>query len=291
MFVEIMWMIFYIVIIFHDQGVCVVFFTFMQSKLSQSNKQTRKHLYEGKTKLLLDDPVDDVIVLRFKDTIKPSATNDSHKEVPGKGAINNRLNELFMSRLLERGIQNHFISRLSMTEQKVRYCTPLPFKVIVHNYATPDFAYRLNLEEGMILPEPIVEFVHKLSDGQYGLIGEKHIQSFQMASEHEIEQIYMYCQRVNDFLSGQFCALHLQLLNFRLDFGRYANPEFFLDSELMLIDELTPDTMSILDPITNERLDRSLIFSDCSDVSSAYQEVARRFGVLDKMSTVEAALS
>lgn len=251
------------------------------SFLDVSNtKAKRKNIYEGRCKNLLDDPLENVIVLQFKDTIPMLQNEAGFIDAPGKAAINNRLSEMFFLRLANRGIANHFLSRISMTEQRVRACDPLPFKVMVHNVATADFAYRLNIEEHFPLPEPIIEFAFPLKDGNYSIIHDKHIDVFQMATPAELDYIVNTTHRINDFLSGQFLSVGLQLLSLRLDFGRYVSYDYFMESELLLIDELTPDRMGILDIETNQRLDRSVILTQTCPQDS-YQIVAEKFGLLN----------
>ncbi|CAO4845086.1 MAG: Phosphoribosylaminoimidazole-succinocarboxamide synthase [Holosporales bacterium] len=252
-------------------------FSSFQGTLNAKTK--RKNIFEGRCKNLLDDPFENVIVLQFKDTIPTLQNNGDCIEVPGKAAINNRLSEMFFLRLANRGIANHFLSRISMTEQRVHTCDPLPFKVMIHNVATADFAYRLGIEEHFPLPEPIIEFVFPLKDGNYSIIHDKHIDVFQMASPAELDYIVNTTHRVNDFLSGQFLSVGLQLLSLRLDFGRHFSFDYFMESELLLIDELTPDRMGILDLETNQRLDRSVVLTQACP-QDPYRIVAERFRLL-----------
>lgn len=254
-------------------------------KVCDQVKFRPKHIYDGTTKTLFDDVYDDSLVLHFKDDylkeedkLSKTVANKPTDLVPGKGVINNRLSEMFFSRLTELNIQNHFIERLNMREQRVRAASPLSFKVMVHNIAAGDFAYRMNLPEGTILAEPVVEFIHKVKDGSYTVLSESHLDAFKFATEEDLDIIYTDSKRVNDFLRGQFLSVDIRVMSFYLEFGRrYFADLFEFDSDLMLIDELTPDSMNLMDLRTGVRLDRSVLFTS---TENPYQEVASRFRLL-----------
>ena len=249
--------------------------------LSEKIVPRRRHVYEGSSKILFEGPEPGTYVLYFKD--------DHHKSdqliVTGKGVINNRLSELLMSRLGDIGVETHFLRRLNMREQLIRATEVLPFKVVMHNVATGEFAKRLTLDEGMVLPEPIPEFHVKTKESKECVISDRHITALGWADSDEIETLFSVTQRINDFLCGQFLALGIRLMQYSLSFGRIYVSEFG-DTQILLIDEITPDSCHLLDLKTGERLDLNHEPSadeDTKDTRAAeiYQEIARRFGLLD----------
>lgn len=253
----------------------------------KSKHVKRPHLYEGTTKTLFNDTYEDTLVLSFNDTCLTSQkyNNISHQKaanaalskplVPGKGIINNRISELFFTRLTDINIENHFVDRLNMREQRVKAASPLPFKVTIHNVARGDFAKRMNLTEDLFLQIPIIEFSHKLDDGSRSILSEQHIESFSLAAKEEISEIYDISNRVNDFMRGQCLSVGLQLDFFSLEFGQYFSGDFFeVDSSLILIDELSPDTMHFTD-IASQK-----VLHGASNSKGVYEDIASRFQVL-----------
>lgn len=239
----------------------------------------RRHLYEGKTKTLFDGPEPGTFVLYFKDVCHLQ----DKVIVTGKGVINNRLSEMFMSRLSEIGIQTHFLRRLNMREQLVRATEVLPFHVVVHNLAIGHFASRLGLEEAMLLPEPIPEFHVKNKKGKDSVVSERHLLTLGWADEEEIKSISEIVQRVNDFLCGQFLALGLRLMRYSLEFGRVYLSDYMGDTQILLVDEISLDNCYILDIKTGKRLDvHCLPANDLIGFNQTvlYQDLAKRFGLL-----------
>ncbi|RZI46427.1 phosphoribosylaminoimidazolesuccinocarboxamide synthase [Candidatus Finniella inopinata] len=239
----------------------------------------RRHLYEGRTKTLFDGPDPGTFVLYFKDNCK----KQDGVSVIGKGVINNRLSEMFMVRLNEIGVQTHLIRRLNMREQLVRATQNLPCHVIVHNLAIDNFAKRLGLEEGMLLPEAIPEFHVKSKDYAESVISERHITALGWADEDELDCIKEMTQRINDFLCGQFIALGLRLIRYQLEFGRVYLSDYMGDTQIVLIDEISADSCCVLDIESGERLDiDSLSGEDLGhcDQRSRYQKLAEKFGLL-----------
>jgi phosphoribosylaminoimidazole-succinocarboxamide synthase len=248
--------------------------------LSEKSVPRRRHIYEGNTKILFDGPEPGTYVLYFKDDHYTEAKHT----ITGKGVINNRLSELFMTRLSEIGVETHFLRRLNMREQLVRAAEVLPFQVVMHNMATGDFAKRLGLDEGMMLPEPIPEFRVKTKGLDDSVISARHMTSLGWADADEIESMLDTTQRINDFLCGQFLALGIRLMQYSLEFGRVYLSDFMGDTQVMLIDEITLDTCLLLDLKTSERLDLSQISTqelENHKGAKFYQEIAQRFGILD----------
>lgn len=240
----------------------------------------RRQVYDGMTKTVFEGSEPLTQVLFFKDcTQLPSQTTTI---ITGKGAINNRLSEMFMSRLQDIGIPAHFIKRLNMSEQLIRETEELPFHVIVHNVAVDEFALRLGLEENTPLPRSVIEFHVNQPEAGDTVISDQHVEALEWASGGELDTIMDVCRRVNDFLSGQFLALGLRLLNIKLSFGRLYCDNLYEDERLVLIDEISPDTCALLDLNTLQRLDHSMIGVIGPDqASTLYQDIAKRFGLLD----------
>lgn len=254
--------------------------------LNEKRATRRRHLYEGKTKTLFDGPEPGTFVLYFKDTCQQQADFI----VRGKGVINNRLSEMFMIRLNDIGIQTHFINRLNMREQLVRATEALPFYLVIHNVASQDFSKRLNLEEGTLLPEAIPEFYMKNKELSPSFISERHIISLGWADEEELERINTMNQRINDFLCGQFLALGLRLISYKLEYGRNYLSDYIGDSQIVLIDEISIDTCSILDIKTGQQWDGQALTADNfinSDQRSIYHKLAERFGLLNEGGPVD----
>ena len=245
-----------------------------------SVSKQRRQVITGNSKTLFEGTEAGTYVLQFKDQICPLFR--PAYDISGKGSITNRLSELFMSRLNEMGIETHFIKRLNMSEQLVKAAEPIPLRLTVHNAAVDEFSERLGLEVPHLLTRPVIEFSFKSRDLKYPVISEQHIESFQWANPDEVEYMMIVAQRVNDFLNGQFYALGLRLLSFSLEFGRLYQGEFFDDSQIVIIDEISPDTCTILDLNSGERLDGLCKENHENEtIAKQYQEVARRFGILE----------
>ncbi|WP_298906718.1 phosphoribosylaminoimidazolesuccinocarboxamide synthase [uncultured Aliiroseovarius sp.] len=236
----------------------------------------RKKLYEGKAKVLYEGPEPGTIVQYFKDDA--TAFNAEKKDViDGKGVLNNRLSEFFMTGLTQIGVPNHFIKRLNMREQLVRAAEIVPLEVIVRNYAAGSMSKRLGLEEGTRLPRPIVEFSYK--DDALGdpLVPEEYIIAFGWASQQDMDDIVAMALRVNDFLSGTMFGVGIKLIDFKIEFGRVYEGDF---PRLIVADEISPDSCRLWDIETGQKLDKDVFRQDLGNLNDAYTEVARRLGVL-----------
>lgn len=246
-----------------------------------SVSKQRRQVITGNSKTLFEGTEAGTYVLQFKDQICPLFR--PAYELTGKGAINNRLSELFLSRLNEMGIETHFIKRLNMSEQLVKSAEAIPLRLTVHNAAVDQLAQRLGLEEPHILTMPIMELSLKSRELNYPVISDQHIETFQWAQSDEVEDMMVIAQRVNDFLSGQFYALGLRLLSFSLEFGRVYQGDFYDETRLVIIDEISPDTCAILDLKSGERLDGLCKENhEAQIIAECYQEIAKRFGILEE---------
>ena len=238
----------------------------------------RKKIYEGKAKILYEGPEPGTIVQYFKDDA--TAFNAEKKDViDGKGVLNNRLSEYFMTGLNQVGIPTHFLKRLNMREQLCRSCEIIPLEVIVRNYAAGTISKRLGIEEGTQLPRPIIEYC--LKDDKLGdpLVGEEHIAAFGWATQQDMDDIVSLALRVNDFMSGVMMAVGIRLVDFKIEIGRVYDGDF---QRLVIADEISPDSCRLWDIETGEKLDKDVFRRDLGNLTDAYTEVARRLGVLPK---------
>jgi phosphoribosylaminoimidazole-succinocarboxamide synthase len=232
-------------------------------------------IHYGASKIVYNGPNPGTYVLCFKDDI-----DAENPPIQGRGAINNRLSELFMTRFGEIGIPNHFIKRLNMHEQLVRVADPLPFHVLVHNVALGNFAKRMGLEEGTLLQDFIPEFHTPLVEGQ-SLLSDRHMTTLGWVGLEELDFLYQTLQRIHDFLNGQFLVLGIRLLNYRLKFGRVYLSDLSEESQLILIDEISQETCQLMDIRTGKRLDINNPYIDRTMAHTLYQEMAARFGILE----------
>ncbi len=236
----------------------------------------RRRIYEGKAKVLYEGPEPGTLIQHFKDDT--TAFNaEKHALIEGKGVLNNRISEMVFTRLGEIGVPTHFIRRLNMREQLIREVEIIPLEVVVRNVAAGSLSKRLGLEEGTQLPRSIIEFYYK--DDKLGdpMVSEEHITAFGWAAPQEIDEVMQLALRVNDFLVGLFLGIGIRLVDFKVEFGRLWDNE---QMRIVLADEISPDSCRLWDISTNEKLDKDRFRRDLGGVLDAYQEVARRLGVL-----------
>lgn len=240
--------------------------------------QRRRRIYEGKAKILYEGPEPGTVVVHFKDDA--TAFNAEKKAViEGKGVLNNRISEFIFERLNDLGLPTHFIKRLNMREQLVREVEIIPLEVIVRNIAAGSMAKRLGIEEGTALPRSIIEFCYKNDELGDPLIAEEHITAFGWASPQEIDDIMAMTIRINDFMSGMFAAIGIKLVDFKIEFGRQYEGDLV---RTILADEISPDSCRLWDMKTSEKLDKDRFRRDLGGLVEAYQEVARRLGILNE---------
>ncbi|MAX74182.1 phosphoribosylaminoimidazolesuccinocarboxamide synthase [Alterinioella nitratireducens] len=236
----------------------------------------RKKVYEGKAKTLYEGPEPGTLVQYFKDDA--TAFNAEKRDViEGKGVLNNRLSEYFMTGLNNIGVPTHFIRRLNMREQLIRAVEIIPLEVIVRNFAAGSMAKRLGLEEGTQLPRPIIEFSYKNDDLGDPLVPEEYIIAFGWASQQDLDDIVALALRVNDFMSGLMLGVGIRLVDFKIEVGRVYDGDFM---RLIVADEISPDSCRLWDIETGRKLDKDVFRRDLGDLADAYTEVARRLGVL-----------
>ncbi|MFN3077771.1 MAG: phosphoribosylaminoimidazolesuccinocarboxamide synthase [Alphaproteobacteria bacterium] len=237
----------------------------------------RRQIYEGKAKVLFEGPEPGTLVQYFKDDA--TAFNNKKKgTITGKGVLNNRISEYLMLRLQEIGIPTHFVRRLNMREQLVREVEIIPVEVVVRNVAAGSLSQRFSIPEGTPLPRSVVEYYYKHDDLNDPLVSEEHVTAFGWATIQELDEVMNLSLRVNDFLSGLFLGIGIRLVDFKLEFGRLYHDGG--DVQIVLADELSPDNCRLWDMKTNEKMDKDRFRRDLGNVEEAYQEVARRLGIL-----------
>ncbi|HKQ94598.1 MAG TPA: phosphoribosylaminoimidazolesuccinocarboxamide synthase [Aestuariivirgaceae bacterium] len=238
--------------------------------------QRRTRVYEGKAKILYEGPEPGTLVVHYKDDT--TAFNNQKKEViDGKGVLNNRISEMIFTRLNEIGVPTHFLKRINMREQLIRAVEIIPLEVVIRNVAAGSLAKRLGLEEGTALPRSIIEFYYKKDELGDPMVSEEHITAFGWATPQEIDDIMALAIRINDFLSGMFLGIGIRLVDFKLEFGRLYEGEMM---RIVLADEISPDSCRLWDIKTNDKLDKDRFRRDLGGLVEAYQDVARRLGVL-----------
>ncbi|MCR4707351.1 MAG: phosphoribosylaminoimidazolesuccinocarboxamide synthase [Clostridiales bacterium] len=231
--------------------------------------EKREQLYEGKAKKVFatDDP--NVVLVSYKDDA--TAFNGLKKgSIEGKGAINNRMTNFLMRMLEKDGIPTHFIEELSDRETLVKKVSIVPLEVIVRNVAAGSLSKRLGLPEGTKLGKTVLEYCYKDDELGDPMVNEYHIAAMGWASDETMEKIARYALRINELLQAYFAPLGIDLIDFKLEFGITA------DGELVLADEISPDTCRFWDSKTHEKLDKDRFRRDLGGVEEAYQEISRR---------------
>jgi len=248
----------------------------------------RRRVYEGKAKVLYEGPEPGTLVQYFKDdstsTDDASLASGASSALPGpkvsfegKGVLNNRISEYLMQQLAQIGVPTHFIRRLNMREQLIREVEVIPLEVIVRNVAAGTLSSRLGIEEGTVLPRSIIELHYKNEALDNPMVTEEHITAFGWATPQDLDDMMALSLRINDFLTGLFLGIGIRLVDFRLEFGRlWENDQI----RIVLADEISPDSCLLWDNAQNETMDKERFRKDLGNVTEAYQEVARRLGIL-----------
>lgn len=236
----------------------------------------RRRIYEGRGKVLFEGPEPGTLVQYFKDDAS-AFHNKKQGVITGKGVLNNRISEYLMTQLGAIGVPTHFMRRINMREQLIKQVDIIPLTVVVRNVAAGSLAKRLGIEEGIQLPRSIVEFYLKNPQLDNPMVTDEHITAFGWASPHDLDDIMALALRVNDYLSGLFLGIGLKLVDFKLEFGRLWDHD---EMRIVLADEISPDNCRLWDVRTNEKMDKDRFREDLGKVAEAYQEVARRLGIL-----------
>ncbi len=231
--------------------------------------EKREQLYEGKAKKVYktDDP--ELLIVSYKDDA--TAFNGEKKgTIVGKGVINNRVTNHLMQKLEKAGIPTHFVKELSDTDTVVKKVSIVPLEVIIRNISAGSFAKRYRVEESIVFDQPTIEFSYKNDDLGDPLINSYHALALKLATPEEIETIKKYAFQVNDLLKSFMKEIGIDLVDFKLEFGRLT------DGTIVLADEISPDTCRLWDEKTHEKLDKDRFRRDLGGVEDAYHEVMRR---------------
>ena len=228
----------------------------------------KQPLYEGKAKRIFTTDIDDELLVYYKDDA--TAFNGEKKgTIESKGVLNNKISTFFFNLLSEHGVPHHFIRMVSQREMLVKALKILPVEVVVRNIAAGSLAKRIGWEEGTKLPQTILEMYYKNDDLGDPLINNYHIKMMGLATEEQVKTMEEYALQINEILSKYLKEKNLELIDFKLEFGVYKG-------QVILGDEISPDTCRFWDSLTGEKMDKDRFRRDLGNVEEAYQEVLYR---------------
>lgn len=227
-----------------------------------------EQIYEGKAKKVYATDNPDVVLVEYKDDA--TAFNGVKKgQIIGKGIVNNKMSNYLMKLLEKDGVPTHYIEQISDRETYVKRVKIVPLEVIVRNVAAGSLSKRLGLPEGTPMKQTVLEFCYK--DDALGdpMVNDYHIAAIDLATPEELNKIKVLSFKINDFLSSLLKDIGIQLIDFKLEFGRYKG-------DIILADEISPDTCRFWDIKTQKKLDKDRFRRDLGDVEEAYQEISKR---------------
>ena len=229
-------------------------------------------IYEGKAKKVFKTEDENLYIVDYKDDA--TAFNGLKKgQISGKGIVNNRMSNFLMQIMEKNGIPTHFVEEISDRETIVKRVSIVPLEVIIRNIAAGSFSKRLGVEEGSELKNTILEFCYKDDELGDPLINDYHATAIGAATKEEIEIIKDLTFKVNDVLKAYFASIGIELVDFKIEFGRTP------DGQIILADEISPDTCRLWDAKTHEKLDKDRFRRDMGNVEEAYEEVFKRLGL------------
>ncbi|MCM1132127.1 MAG: phosphoribosylaminoimidazolesuccinocarboxamide synthase [Ruminococcus flavefaciens] len=233
------------------------------------NVTKTEQLYEGKAKKVYATNNPDLVIVDYKDDA--TAFNGEKKgTISGKGAINNRMTNYMFKMLEKEGVPTHLVEEISDRETIVKKVSIVPLEVIIRNVAAGSFSKRMGVEEGTKLLTPILEFSYKNDDLGDPFINDYYALALGLATKEEIDTIAKYAFKVNEFMVNFFKGLNIDLIDFKIEFGRTS------DGTIILADEISPDTCRFWDSTTHEKLDKDRFRRDMGGVEEAYQEIMKR---------------
>ena len=233
--------------------------------------EKREQLYEGKAKKVFATEDPEVVIVSYKDDA--TAFNGVKKgTIQGKGAINNRMTNLVFQKFEAAGIPTHYIRELNDRETAVKKVEIVPLEVIVRNVAAGSFSKRMGVAEGTALLCPILEFSYKNDDLGDPFINDDYALALSLATREELDKIREYTMKINEIMKEYFLQAGMKLIDFKIEYGRYHG-------QLLLADEVSPDTCRLWDVNTNEKLDKDRFRRDLGNVEEAYIEVFHRLGL------------
>ena len=235
--------------------------------------ERKELLYTGKAKKMYATDQENVLWAEYLN--QATALNGIKKDtIEGKGRLNNQITGRIFEYLAEKGIASHYIQELSETEQSVKRVNMFPLEVVVRNVAAGSFAKRFGMEEGIDLPLPVLEFYYKDDALNDPFINDAHVQVLGAATEEEVAEIKQQALKINAALIEMFKAIGIRLIDFKIEFGKTA------EGEIILADEISPDTCRLWDLETNEHLDKDIYRRDLGDLIPVYVEVLDRLNKL-----------
>lgn len=233
--------------------------------------EKRALLYEGKAKRVYKTDEANLVWIEYKDSA--TAFNGEKKaEIDGKGRLNNEITSLLFSKLHEHGIATHFVKKLSETEQLVKKVDIISLEVVTRNIVAGSLSKRLGIKEGASLSKPIIEFYYKNDELGDPFVAEDHIFELQLATKEELEVIKEKALNINAVLSSFFKELGIRLIDFKLEFGKDEN------GQIILADEISPDTCRLWDIETNEKLDKDVFRRNLGSLTEAYEKILSKLG-------------
>ena len=231
--------------------------------------QKTEMLYEGKAKKVYATENPELYIVSYKDDA--TAFNGLKKgTIAGKGVINNRVTNYMMKMLEESGVPTHFVEEISDSETVVKKVSIVPLEVIIRNISAGSFSKRYGVDEGIVFEQPTIEFSYKNDDLGDPLLNEYHALALKLATREEIDTIKAMAFKVNALMKEFFLKINVELVDFKLEFGRLS------DGTIVLADEISPDTCRFWDSRTHEKLDKDRFRRDLGNVEGAYQEMMRR---------------
>ncbi len=228
-----------------------------------------KLLYEGKAKQVLEGDNENEYIIHYKDDAT-AGNGVKHDQFEGKGVLNNTISCIIFDMLEEAGIKTHMIEKLNDRDIRVRKVEIFPLEVIIRNITTGSFCKRLGAPEGIVLDEPIFEMSYK--NDEYGdpLINDDHAVALKLATREELAYIKTTTLKINELLKAFFLKFNLKLVDFKVEFGKTA------DGEILLADEISPDSCRLWDVDTNQKYDKDVFRQDIGDLIETYKEVLAR---------------
>lgn len=231
-----------------------------------------KLLYEGKAKKVYATDAESVLRIEYKNSA--TAFNGVKKDIiEGKGILNNLFSSFFFTLLAEKNIQSHFIKKISDTEQLVTAVTIVPLEVIIRNVAAGTLAKRIGKEEGFILKRPIIELCYKNDELGDPILNDDHIDVLELATPEELKVIKNKALQINEVLKEYFIRFDIDLIDFKLEFGKTV------DGNILLADEISPDTCRLWDMKTKQKFDKDVFRRDIAPLKETYQALADRLGI------------
>ena len=231
--------------------------------------EKKEQLYEGKAKKVFATNDPDLVIVSYKDDA--TAFNGVKRgTIVGKGVVNNRMSNYLMEKLEKEGIPTHYVQELSERETLVKKVKIVPLEVIVRNIAAGSLAKRLRLEEGVVMKKTVLEYCYKCDELNDPMVNDYHILAMEYCTKEELDKIASMSFKINEFLKKYFASINIDLVDFKLEFGKTK------DGEIVLADEISPDTCRFWDATTHEKLDKDRFRRDMGGVEDAYKEMMKR---------------